>query len=320
MRVLVTGGAGFIGSHLVDALLASGDAVTVVDHLVRGHDSNLLGAYAAGATMVRADVTDTAAMAAAVREAQPDVIHHLAGQIDVRRSIADPSFDAHVNVGGTAAVLEAAYRAGVRRVVFASTAGVYGDPAVLPASEDAPIAPMSPYGASKAAAETYMQLFSRLRGISTLSLRMANVYGPRQNPHGDAGIVAILCGALVTGRPATIYGDGRQTRDYVYVDDVVAAFVAAGRHDVDGALNVATGSETTLRSLTAEIGVCTTNAAPRHGDVRRSCLNPRRAHERLGWRARTPLSEGLAHTVGAVTALAQRGSAAAVAVRGRSQP
>jgi UDP-glucose 4-epimerase len=301
VRVLVTGGAGFIGSHLVDALLASGDEVTVVDRLVRGHDNNLSAASAAGVTVVRADVTEAATMTAAVGAARPEVIHHLAGQINARRSVDDPSFDTHVNVGGTAAVLEAAHRAGVRRLVFASTAGVYGDPSVLPAREDTPLAPLSPYGASKAAAETYLELFARLRGISTLSLRMANVYGPRQNPDTEAGIVAILCRARAASQPATIFGDGLQTRDYVYVDDVVAAFMAAGRQDVQGALNVATGSETTLRRLVSEIGVATVAGDPRPGDVRRSCLNPSRAGEQLGWQARTPLADGLARTVAAMS-------------------
>ena len=301
MRVLVTGGAGFIGSHLVDALLASGDEVTVVDHFVRGHDDNLSAASAAGVTVVGADVTDAAVMTAAVEAARPAVIHHLAGQINARRSAVDPCFDAHVNVGGTAAVLEAAHRAGVGRVVFASTAGVYGEPSGLPAREETPLEPLSPYGASKAAAETYMELFARLRGISTLSLRMANVYGPRQNPDTEAGIVAILCRARAASQAATIFGDGLQTRDYVYVDDVVAAFMAAGRQDVRGALNVATGSETTLRRLVSEIGVATVVGDPRPGDVRRSCLNPSRAGEQLGWRACTSLADGLARTVAAMS-------------------
>ncbi len=193
-RTLVTGGAGFIGSHLVDALLARGDEVSVVDHLQRHTD------VAEGARVFRSDVSDVGAMVDAFREAKPEVVFHLAAQIDVRWSVSDPSKDAHVNIGGTAAVLEAARDAGVRRVVLASTAAVYGDPSVVPTREDAPLRPLSPYGAGKAAAETYLELFSRLHGISTVSLRMANVYGPRENPHGEAGVIAIFCGAAASGR------------------------------------------------------------------------------------------------------------------------
>src|SRR4051794_32696890 len=175
-------------------------------------------------------------MAAAFERARPEVVFHLAAQINVRRSVDDPSTDAFVNIGGTASVLEAARRAGARRVLLASTAGVYGDPARIPTPEDSPLRPRSPYGAGKGAAETYLELFSRLHGLSTSSLRMANVYGPRQNPHGEAGVIAIFCGAAARGEPVSIFGDGRQTRDFVYVSDVVGAFVAAARSDVQGAL------------------------------------------------------------------------------------
>ncbi len=235
-RALVTGGAGFIGSHLVDVLLARGDQVTVVDHLSRGHTDNLTEALAAGVELHRVEVTDVQQMLAVFNAVRPEVVYHLAAQVDVRRSVADPSTDAHVNVGGTAAVLEAARDTGTRRVILASTAAVYGDPPELPITEETPIAPLSPYGASKAAAETYMQLFQRLHGVSTLALRMANVYGPRQDPHGEAGVVAIFTGAARERRRPTIFGDGRQTRDYVYVSDVVAAFAAAGAADVTGVL------------------------------------------------------------------------------------
>ena len=297
MRALVTGGAGFIGSQLADALLAVGDEVVVVDHLVRGHADNLAGALDAGATLLRGDVSDVTRMSEVVGSARPDVIYHLAAQIDVRRSVADPSTDAHVNVGGTAAILEAARVAGTRRAVLASTAGVYGDPSALPTAEDAPVVPLSPYGASKAAAETYMSLFSRLHGMSTLSLRMANVYGPRQDPHGEAGVVAIFSAAAVEARAATIFGDGTQTRDYIYVGDVVAAFLAAGRSDAQGVLNVSTGRETSLSELAARLGVVGRHAPGRSGEVRRSCLDPRRAAAVLGWRAQTTLDDGLRRTL-----------------------
>ncbi|HET6548848.1 MAG TPA: NAD-dependent epimerase/dehydratase family protein, partial [Solirubrobacter sp.] len=254
MRALVTGGAGFIGSHLVDALLAQGDEVTIVDHLDPARAASFEAAAERGARLVRADVTDVAAMLEAFGAARPEVVYHLAAQIDVRRSVADPSTDAHVNVGGTAAVLEAARHAGARRVILASTAGVYGDPATLPTPETSPVAPLSPYAASKAAAETYMALFARLHGLSTLSLRMANVYGPGQNPHGEAGVVAIFCAAAVGRRPVTIFGDGTQTRDFVYVRDVVEAFVTAGGGDEQGTINLATGTETTVAALARELG------------------------------------------------------------------
>jgi UDP-glucose 4-epimerase len=305
VRALVTGGAGFIGSHLVDALLARGDEVTVVDHLAR-HKDNLEHALANGARLRRADVADVGAMLAAFREARPEAVYHLAAQIDVRRSVEDPSTDASVNIGGTAAVLEAARETATRRVVLASTAGVYGDPADIPTAETAPVAPLSPYGAGKAAAETYMSLFSRLHGISTLSLRMANVYGPRQNPHGEAGVIAIFCALAAHGETATVFGDGRQTRDFVYVKDVVAAFVAAGRSDVGGTINVSTGAETSLLDLAAALGLETIAVPSRLGEIQRSCLDPSAAAERLGWRASTPLATGVEQTLAAQRASLQR--------------
>lgn len=300
MRALVTGGAGFIGSHLVDALLDGGSDVLVLDHL-RRPKPNLDSARARGAGVLRADVTDTDAMRDRMREFKPEVVFHLAAQIDVRRSVADPSTDAHVNVGGTAAVLTAARDAGVGRVVLASTAGVYGDPAELPTPEHAPVAPLSPYGASKAAAESYLEMWGRLHGLSTLSLRMSNVYGPRQNPHGEAGVVAIFCGAAVEGRPVTIYGDGGQTRDFIYVGDVVDAFVRAGSATARGALNVCTGRETRLTDLAAALRLQTQPGPARLGEIRRSCLDPRAAADALGWRARTPLDEGLELTLAALS-------------------
>jgi UDP-glucose 4-epimerase len=292
-RAIVTGGAGFIGSHLVDALLARGDEVTVLDHLSRGHCVNLKAALAGGATLREAEVTDVAQMIAALGSFRPDVVYHLAAQIDVRRSVSDPSTDAHVNVGGTAAVLEAARETGTRRVILASTAGVYGEPTEVPTPEHTPIAPLSPYGASKAAAETYMQLFLRLHGLSTLALRMANVYGPRQDPKGEAGVVAIFTGAAREGRTATIYGDGAQTRDYVYVSDVVAAWAAAGPAEVTGVLNVSTGRETSVAELARHLGLTTDPKPGRAGEISRSCLDPTAALKSLGWRARVSLAEGL---------------------------
>ncbi|WP_028062438.1 NAD-dependent epimerase/dehydratase family protein [Solirubrobacter soli] len=300
MRALVTGGAGFIGSHLVDVLLDAGDEVTVVDHLRT--EENLSAAKARGVSLVRGDVTDVATMLSVFGAARPEVVYHLAAQIDVRRSVSDPSMDAHQNVGGTAAVLEAARDAGARRVILASTAGVYGDPPSLPIAEDTEVAPLSPYGASKAAAESYLALFSRLHGISTLALRMSNVYGPRQNPHGEAGVIAIFCAAAADGREVTFFGDGTQTRDFVYVEDVVAGFSAAGRSSEEGAINLSTGVETSLLDLARTLDLSTVTGPARLGEIARSSLDPAAARSRLGWTASTPLAEGLRRTLAWMTA------------------
>lgn len=296
MRALVTGGAGFIGSHLTDLLLASGDEVLVIDHL-RRVKRNLDGARERGAQIVRGDVTDGDAMARSIREWRPDVVYHLAAQIDVRRSVDDPSTDAHVNVGGTAAILTAALDAGAQRFVLASTAGVYGDPANVPTTEREPVAPLSPYGASKAAAESYLQLFTRLHDLSTVSLRMSNVYGPRQSPHGEAGVIAIFCGAAVERTPVTVFGDGTQTRDFIYVGDVVEAFKLAGRSRWNGTLNVSTGQETSLAGLVGTLGVDAHAGPERLGEVRRSCLRPDEAAAQLGWTAQVDLAQGLERTL-----------------------
>jgi UDP-glucose 4-epimerase len=218
----------------------------------------------------------------------------------VRRSVADPATDAHVNIGGTAAVLEAARHAGTRRVLLASSAGVYGDPARLPVREDTPVVPLSPYGAGKAAAESYMAMFSRLHGLSTLSLRMSNVYGPRQSPEGEAGVVAIFCAAAGEGRPVTVYGDGGQTRDFLFVADAVEAFILAGESDLQGVVNVSSGVETSVAALAAALGVATLPGPARLGEVRRSTLDPALAAARLRWTARTPLSAGLERTLAAL--------------------
>jgi UDP-glucose 4-epimerase len=295
VRAVVTGGAGFIGSHLVDVLLDAGDDVTVIDR--RTSETNLAGAIDRGARLVHEDVTDAPVMLATLAQARPEVVYHLAAQIDVRRSVEDPALDVVQNAGGTAAVLEAARAAGARRVIMASTAAVYGDPARLPIAEDSGIAPLAPYGASKAAGESYLALFHRVYGISTLALRMSNVYGPRQDPHGEAGVIAIFCAAAAEGRPVTIFGDGTQTRDFVYVEDVVQAFAAAGRTDERGAINVSTGVETSLLELAATLGLDPAHGPGRTGEIARSILDPSAARARLDWTARTPLPEGLRRTL-----------------------
>src|SRR5680860_1518552 len=256
MRALVTGGAGFIGSNLVDALLARGDAVTVVDDLSTGRRSNLDTALAAGAELAELDIRDAASLAERVAAARPDVVFHLAAQIDVRRSLADPAFDAAVNVGGTANLLEAMRAAGSPRIVFVSTGGaIYGEGEgkALPLGEDAPIEPFSAYGQSKFAAEGYLALYERLYGLSGVSLRLGNVYGPRQDPLGEAGVIAIFCGKLRGGERPTVFGDGRQTRDYIYVGDVVTAALAAARSGASGPVNIGSGIETDVLELAARL-------------------------------------------------------------------
>jgi UDP-glucose 4-epimerase len=300
VRVLVTGGAGFIGSHLVDALLDRGADVAVADHLHRSPRPWVARALRRGVQLHVADVRDLSAVRRAFQAARPDVVLHLAAQVDVRRSIADPAVDAQINVAGTVSVLEAAREVGSRRVVMASTAAVYGNPETFPTTEDMPIAPLSPYGTSKAAAEWYLGQYRRLHGISTLALRMANVYGPRQDPHGEAGVVSIFCGIAAAGGRATVFGDGHQTRDYVFVEDIVDAWIAAAESEVTGALNLSSGVETSVRELAEVLGVPHDVAPGRPGEIERSCLDPRAAAEQLGWRAVVPLAGGLRRTLGAI--------------------
>src|SRR5438093_2529358 len=250
MRALVTGGAGFIGSNLVDALVARGDEITVIDDLSTGKRENLEAALAAGAQLVEADIRDGSAMRMLVEQAAPEAIFHLGAQIDVRKSAADPAWDAGINVGGTINMLDAAREAGVPRFVNTSTGGaVYGEGQIIPAPEDHPVAPEAAYSQSKFAAEGYCALYSRLHGLSTVSLRYGNVYGPRQDPLGEAGVIAIFCGRLRAGERPIVFRDGLQVRDYVYVDDVVASNLLAAEADVTGQLNIGTGVETTVLDL-----------------------------------------------------------------------
>jgi len=310
MKALVTGGAGFIGSNLVDALLARGDEVTVVDNLSTGRRENLEGALAAGAELVELDIREVAALAELVATTQPAVIFHLAAQIDVRKSLDDPAFDASINVGGTANVLEAARAAGARRLVFSSTGGaIYGEGEgqELPLAEDAPLAPEAPYGQSKYAAEGYLALYERLYGLSTVSLRLGNVYGPRQDPLGEAGVIAIFCGRLRSGERPTVFGDGKQTRDYIYVGDVVSAMLAAAEAETSGPINIGTGVETDVLELVSALGELGGGgdfepefAPPRTGEVQRISIDPARAASELGWRPQMGLSEGLRVTLDSI--------------------
>jgi UDP-glucose 4-epimerase len=302
MRALVTGGAGFIGSHVVDALIARGDDVHVLDDLSTGRRENLAGALGAGATLIEGDITDPEAVAETFAECRPELVFHLAAQIDVRRSVEDPGFDLTVNVGGTVALLERSREQGVRRFVFASTGGaIYGEGEgrSLPLTEEAECRPDAPYGQSKLAAEGYLGLYRRLHGLDTVALRLGNVYGPRQDPLGEAGVVAIFCSALVAGRTPKVYGDGEQTRDYVFATDVAAAFLAASESTAPGPLNVGTGTETSVLEIGRLVGRAVGApfdpelARSRIGEVRRISIDSSRARRELGWSAAHPLGDGL---------------------------
>jgi UDP-glucose 4-epimerase len=301
MDCLVTGGAGFIGSNLVDALVARGDRVTVIDSMSTGKRANLDGAVQRGARLEVVDVRDTDAVEAVVEAAAPEVVFHMAAQIDVRVSVENPAGDAAINILGTIAVLEAARRSGVRRLVNTSTGGgLYGDADLLPTPEDHPIRPLAPYGQSKLAAEGYCELYTRLHGLSTVSLRYGNVYGPRQDVHGEAGVVAIFCGHLMEGRTPTIFGDGGQTRDWVDVSDVVRANLLAADSDITGPVNIGHGRETSVLDLVEalrDVGgrpMAAPRFAPeRPGEVRRSCLDVSRARQELRWQATVSLRDGL---------------------------
>ena len=304
MRALVTGGAGFIGSNLVDALVERGDEVTVVDDVSTGKRGNLDQAIQNGARLMELDIRDPEAVEAAVEQARPEAIFHLAAQIDVRKSVADPANDSRINVEGTVNVLRAAQAHGVQRFVNTSTGGaIYGEVQIIPAPEDHPVAPEAPYGLSKFCAEQYCELFTRLHGLSTVSLRYGNVYGPRQDPLGEAGVVAIFCGKLLDGERPTIFGDGEQTRDYVYVGDVVDANLRAAESQTSGPVNIGRGAEISVLEIVGALrphvnGSFEPEHAPeRPGEVRRSVLDCSRARQELGWEAGTGLEDGLERTL-----------------------
>jgi UDP-glucose 4-epimerase len=294
MRAIVTGGAGFIGSHVVESLLARGDEVHVLDDLSKGKRENV----AAGAELHVADIRSPDEVFDAV---QPDAVFHLAAQADVRVSVERPDADADVNVLGTVRILEAARRHGAQ-VIFASTGGaIYGE-CDGPAQESAERRPLAPYGTSKLCGEEYLATWNRLHGTRHVTLRLGNVYGPRQEPHGEAGVVAIFMGRLHEGGTPTIYGDGTQTRDYVYVGDVAEAMLAAPARDGGGVFNVGTGRETSVLGLYEAIArVSGVERTPEHaparlGELQRSVLDVSLAERELGWRPRHSLDEGLAET------------------------
>ncbi len=306
-RALVTGGAGFIGSHVSDLLLANGFEVTIIDNLVSGNRDQVPRT----ATFHEMAITDERA-SRLVQESAFDVICHLAAQIDVRKSVADPAYDSRVNIGGTLNLLEAVRQSGKRstRFVFSSTGGaVYGDLVAPPTSEEAPKDPQSPYGTAKLSVEYYMGYYARVHGLETVALRYSNVYGPRQDPHGEAGVVAIFCNRLLDGTPLTIFGDGKQTRDYVYVGDVARANLLAATRPLPAigaldarAFNVGTSVETDVVELArvlreiAGAHVEAKHAPERPGEQKRSAVDVRKAQRVLGWQPKMSLRDGLTET------------------------
>ena len=304
MRALVTGGAGFIGSTLVDRLLAEGHHVDVVDDLSTGNLANLAEARAGRdheMSFHQLDIRDSAVIDLLARR-RPEVIFHLAAQADVRVSVARPVHDAQINILGSLNILEGARAGGTRKVVFASSGGtIYGEPAPadLPVKESHPQQPLSPYGVAKKVVTDYLHVYRELHAIEFTSLAMANIYGPRQDPHGEAGVVAIFAGLLLQGKPCTIFGDGEQTRDFVYVDDAVDAFVRAADRGSGLLCNIGTGVETSVNELyqtmAASAGVTTpaTHAPERPGELARSALDRSRAGLHLGWEPWTDLRTGV---------------------------
>ncbi len=299
-RILISGGAGFIGSTVADRFLAAGWDVAILDDLSTGRRENA----PAAARFYPCDVRSAAAAEIVARE-RPEVLCHHAAQIDVRRSMADPRLDCDVNLGGLLNLMQAAARVGsVRQVIFASSGGaVYGDADRMPTPEDHPMRPLSHYGVAKAAGELYLGVYRAAAGIPFAALRYANVYGPRQDPMGEAGVVAIFAGRLLAGEACTIFGDGRQTRDYVFVDDVARANLLAAERRFDGALNVGTGVETDVERLHALLARAAGSGAPalrgpaRAGEQRRSCVDAAAAARALGWRAEVALEGGLGRTL-----------------------
>jgi UDP-glucose 4-epimerase len=298
-RIFITGGAGFIGSTVADTFLAAGWDVAVLDDLSSGKRHQV----PERARFYPCDVRSTAAVEALLAE-RPDVLCHHAAQIDVRRSMADPRHDVDVNLGGLLNLLSAARRAGVGHVLFASSGGAtYGDTDRIPTPEEHPARPVSVYGASKAASELYLGVWRAVHGLRSTSLRYGNVYGPRQDPHGEAGVVAIFCGRLLDGQPCTVNGDGTQTRDYVHVADVARANLLAAERGHDGALNVGTGVETDVNRLyriladAAGVAAAPLYAAAKPGEQRRSCIDAAAAGRALGWHPGLAVEEGLRGTL-----------------------
>lgn len=298
-RVLITGGAGFIGSHLLDRTLLDGHHVSVIDNLSSGDKTRIPN----DVTLHVADIRDTHTMAEIITGEQPEIIYHLAAQISVRHSVTDPHTDADTNIGGTLNLLTAAQRVGARLILASTGGAMYGDGVPLPTPETVPPQTQAPYGISKYCAEQYLALFNRLYGTRHLSLRLGNAYGPRQDPHGEAGVVAIFCGQIAHGQTPTIFGDGHQTRDYVYVADVIDAFVAATDYTgSEPVFNVGTGTGTSVLALLDAVNTAAgtqiqaQHAPARDGEWRHGALDSHRAATELGWTPTTPIGEGIRRT------------------------
>lgn len=299
MKVLVTGGAGFIGSHICDRLAEAGHELVILDDLSAGHVENLNP----GARFYQMDLSSPW-LDELFRIEKPEAVVHQAAQASVRRSVEDPLFDARVNVLGIAGLLQASVRHGVRRFLFASTGGaLYGDASVTPTPEEYPTLPVSPYGASKLSGEVYLRTFHALHGLSYAALRYANVYGPRQDPHGEAGVVAIFARRLLAGEPTRINGDGRQTRDFVFVKDVAEANALALESSEVGSFNVGTGKESDINTVFSILKRLTgsdqteQHGPPLRGEQKRSVVDARKLMEKLGWAPKTNLESGLKSTV-----------------------
>jgi len=297
MRIVITGGAGFIGSHVQDAYLAMGHQILVIDNLVTGNRHHLNPKT----QFCEMDIANPEA-GRVIADFKPDLINHHAAQMDVRKSVAEPSYDAQVNVLGLLNLLEAARNSGIKKFIFSSTGGaVYGEQDYFPADEKHPLRPASPYGLTKMVGEEYLKLYERLYGISHVILRYANVYGPRQNPHGEAGVVAIFCQRLLKGETPVINGDGEQTRDYVFVGDVIEANCSALKADLKGTFNVGTGVETSVNTIYALLsklaGVDRVERGPaKVGEQRRSVISPELARQTFGWKPAMTLENGLKKT------------------------
>lgn len=310
MRAIVTGAAGFIGSTLVDRLIQSGNHVVGIDNLATGTPDNLKDAlggerHSGSFTLEEIDVA-SGSLADIFSAVQPDVVFHLAAQVDLRASVSDPQYDARTNILGTINVCEASSAAGVRRVVYAASGGSrYGTPTELPVPETELAAPVSPYAVSKLAGELYLGAYGGMYGLSPVSLALSNVYGPRQNPMGEAGVIAMFGLAALSGRSATIYGDGSSSRDYVFVDDVVEAFMlaAAAPLTVHGTFNIGTGAQTSVaevhRLVSQQSGqsIPPGYGPPRTGELEAIALDSRKAKEELGWRPAVDIEEGVRRTV-----------------------
>lgn len=298
MKILVTGGAGFIGSHIADAYQAQGHTVEVLDNMSTGKPENV----PAGRILHAVDIRSEEA-ARIIADGGYDVVNHHAAQMNVRRSVADPTFDADVNIVGSINVFEAAKKGGVKKVIFASSGGaVYGEQHYFPADEQHPIAPCSPYGISKRAAELYLDYYKMIFGLDAAVMRYTNVYGPRQNPHGEAGVIAIFADSIIAGKPLTVNGSGLQTRDYVYVGDLARANVLALRPEVVGPLNVCTGVESTVLDVVAALAASfgttpeVVHAEAKAGEQFRSVCSFDKLHTLTGWTPEVTLAEGLVHT------------------------